>query len=143
MLRRKKKIGFTCSAFDLLHAGHIMMLKEAKDQCDYLIVGLQDDPSIDRPEKSRPIQSLTERLTQLGAVKYVDQIYIYQTEADLMELLQNLPIDRRIVGMDHYGKDFTGLEWCLNNKIDIYYNRRDHSFSTTELRQRIVDAANA
>jgi glycerol-3-phosphate cytidylyltransferase len=130
-------VGFTCGAFDLLHAGHILMLEEAKFVCDYLIVGLHTDPSIDRPEKNKPVQSLVERTIQLNAVKYVDQTICYQTEAELMELLQVVEPDVRIVGEDYKDKDFTGKQWCLDNDVYIYYNSRQHSFSSTELRSRI------
>ena len=130
-------VGFTCGAFDLLHAGHVLMLEEAKAQCDYLIVGLHTDPTLDRPEKNKPVQSLVERTIQLNAVKYVDQVVCYQTEAELMELLQVVMPDVRIVGDDYVGKDFTGKEWCFDNGIHIHYNLRQHDFSTTELRTRI------
>lgn len=132
------KVGFTCSAFDLLHAGHILMLEEAKMQCDYLIVGLQVDPTVDRPTKNKPVQSIVERHIQLEAVKYVDQIVVYNTEADLMDLLQILPIDIRIIGEEYRDKEFTGKELA----IPIYYNRRAHRFSSSELRTRL-SASNA
>ena len=130
------KVGFTCSCFDLFHAGHVMMLKEAKEQCDYLIVGLQTDPTIDRPEKNRPIQSVFERFVQLDACKYVDEVVVYATEKELIDLLLSYPIDVRILGDEYQNKPFTG------NDIDMefYFNTRRHSFSTTELRQRVVDA---
>jgi len=129
------KIGFVASCFDLFHAGHIMMLKEAKKQCDYLIVGLQTDPTIDRPEKNKPIQSIFERHIQLDACKYVDEIVVYATEKDLMDVLQSFPIDVRIIGEEYTHKSFTGKEL----PIEIYYNKRRHSFSTSELRQRVVE----
>ena len=132
-----KKVGFTASAFDLLHAGHVAMLEEAKEQCDWLIVGLQTDPTIDRPEKNKPIQTITERYIQLRACKFVDEIYVYATEADLMDLLAILPIDVRIIGSDYIDKDFTGKQFCWANDIGIYYNRRSHKLSTSELRSRI------
>ena len=122
--------GFTCSCFDLLHAGHILMLEEAKLQCDRLVVGLQTDPTIDRPTKNKPIQSVTERYIQLAAVKYVDEIIPYSTEQDLSNLLKALPIDIRIIGEDYRDKDFTGKE--LN--IPLYYNKREHDWSTSALR---------
>lgn len=132
------KIGFTCSTFDLLHAGHITMLKEAKKQCDWLICGLQTDPTIDRPaSKNKPIQSLVERYIQLEAVKYVDQIVVYQTEKDLEDLLLTLDLDVRIVGEEYRHVALTGREICEKRNIAIYYNKREHSFSTTELRERI------
>lgn len=135
------KTGFTCSTFDLLHAGHIMMLKEAKSQCEHLIVGLQTDPTIDRPDtKNKPIQSIVERYIQLEAVKYVDEIYVYSTEKDLEDLLLILPIDVRILGVEYENRMFTGKDICLNRGIELYYNKREHSFSTTELRQRVKKA---
>jgi len=133
------KLGFTCSCFDLFHAGHIMMLKEAKEQCDYLLVGLQTDPTIDRPQKNKPVQSVFERYVQLQACKYVDEVVVYATEKDLMDVLRSYPIDVRIIGDEYRNKDFTGKEL----DIEIYYNRRNHSFSTTELRQRVIEAENA
>ena len=133
-------IGFTCGAFDLLHAGHVVMLKEAKENCDHLIVGLQTDPSIDRQEKNKPIQTVTERFIQLRACKFVDVIYVYATEADLMDLLAILPIDVRIIGSDYIGKDFTGKQYCIDNNIEIYYNRRSHKLSTSELRKRLASS---
>ena len=134
----KPKQGFTCSAFDLLHAGHILMLEEARSQCDYLIVGLQNDPSLDRIEKNTPIQSLVERYLQLKAVRYVDEIIVYNTEKDLEDLLLILPIKIRFVGEEYKGKDLTGRETCNKRGIEIYYNKREHTFSTTELRVRIA-----
>lgn len=128
------KIGITFSCFDLLHAGHIAMLKEAKSICDYLIVGLQTDPTIDRPEKNKPIQSLFERYTQLEAVKYINDIIPYQTEKELLDILKTLPINIRIIGEDYLDKDFTGKKFCEENNIEIYYNKRKHSYSTTYLR---------
>ncbi len=133
-MRENKKVGFTCSCFDLFHAGHIMMLKEAKSNCDYLIVGLQTDPTIDRPEKNKPIQSVFERFVQLDACKYVDEVIVYATETELLDILRSYPIDVRIVGDEYADKQFTGKD--LN--MEIYYNRREHSFSTTELRGRVI-----
>jgi glycerol-3-phosphate cytidylyltransferase len=134
------KIGFTCSTFDLFHAGHIMMLKEARTQCDYLIVGLQTDPTIDRPlEKNKPVQSVFERYEQLKACKYVDEILVYATEKDLVDILLSYPIDVRILGNEYEHKNFTGRNECVERGIQFYFNKRDHSFSTTELRQRVVD----
>lgn len=127
------KVGFTCSCFDLFHAGHIMMLKEAKSQCDYLIVGLQTDPTLDRPEKNKPVQTVFERFVQLQACKYVDEVVVYATEKDLLDVLQSYPIDVRIIGDEYKDKHFTGRELDM----EIYYNRRKHSFSTTELRKRV------
>ena len=130
------KVGFTCSCFDLFHAGHLMMLKEAKDQCDYLIVGLQTDPTIDRPQKNNPIQSVFERFVQLDACRYVDEIVPYATEKDLMDILQSYKIDVRIIGEEYQGKQFTGCDL----DIPLYFNKRRHSFSTTELRGRVLQA---
>lgn len=128
------RVGFTCGAFDLLHAGHIMMFEEAKNVCDYLVAGLQTDPSIDRPDKNSPTQSLEERRIQLSAVKYVDEVITYATEDDLVQLLIKLRPDVRIIGEDHKEKQFTGQEL----PIEIYFNSRDHGYSTSELRERIV-----
>ena len=130
------KVGFTCSTFDLFHAGHIMMLKDAKEQCDYLIVGLQTDPTLDRSEKNKPIQSIFERYVQLQACKYIDEIVVYATEKDLLDILNSYSIDVRIVGEEYQNKSFTGKE--LN--MPIFYNKRRHSFSTTELRKRVQEA---
>ena len=131
------RIGFTCSTFDLLHAGHIQMLRDAKEQCDYLICGLQVDPSIDRPEKNSPVQTVVERFTQLNAVKYVDEIIPYQTEKDLEDILEMYQIDIRILGEEYREKDFTGKDICQERDIDLYFNKRDHRFSTTDLRNRV------
>ena len=134
-----KPVGFTCSTFDLLHAGHILMLAEAKSICDYLIVGLQIDPSIDRPNvKNKPVQSIVERFVQLSAVKFVDEIIVYQTEKDLEDMLMFLPITIRIIGEEYKDKEFTGKQICEQRSIQIYYNQRKHSFSTTELRNRVA-----
>lgn len=134
------KIGFTCSTFDLLHAGHITMLEEAKRHCDFLIVGLQNDPTEDRPEKNKPVQSIVERQLQLAAVKYVDEIVIYNTEQDLVDLLLTLPIDVRILGDEYKNKDFTGKDIAKQRGSKIVYNGRDHSFSSTSLRKRVAHA---
>ena len=135
------KIGFTCSTFDLFHAGHIMMLKEAKTQCDYLIVGLQTDPTIDRPDtKNKPVQSMFERFVQLDACKYVDEIIPYSTEKELVDILLSYPINVRILGDEYEHKSFTGRSECISKGIEFYFNSRSHSFSTSELRQRVVDA---
>ena len=134
------KIGFTCSTFDLLHAGHVTMLEEAKRHCDFLIVGLQNDPTLDRPEKNAPVQSIVERQIQLAAVKYVDEIVIYNTEQDLIDLLLTLPIDVRILGDEYKTKDFTGKDIAKQRGSKIIYNGRDHSFSSSSLRKRVVQA---
>jgi glycerol-3-phosphate cytidylyltransferase len=130
------KTGFTCSTFDLFHAGHVMMLKEAKQQCDYLIVGLQTDPTIDRPQKNKPVQTVFERFVQLQACRYVDEVVPYTTEKELLDILLSYPIDIRIVGDEYVNQTFTGQEL----DIELYFNNRKHSFSTTELRQRVIDA---
>tara|TARA_B100000700_G_scaffold18789_1_gene18436 strand:- start:31 stop:447 length:417 start_codon:yes stop_codon:yes gene_type:complete len=132
------KTGFTCGAFDLLHAGHILMLEEAKSFCDYLIVGLHSDPTIDRSEKNRPIQSLDERLIQLRAVKFVDLIVIYDTELDLINLLKAIRPNLRIIGADYIDKSFTGDDLG----IEVKFNSRNHSFSSSGLRKRIQSAEN-
>lgn len=130
-------IGFTCSTFDLLHAGHVVMLEEAKRHCDYLIVGLQIDPTLDRDHKNAPIQSIVERQIQLSAIKYVDEIVIYNTEADLEDLLLTLPINVKVMGEEYKNKDFTGKQICKDRGIKLVYNGRDHSFSSTSLRKRV------
>ena len=132
------KIGFTASTFDLLHAGHVSMLREAKSVCDYLICGLQVDPSLDRSGKNSPVQTLVERYTQLSAVKYVDEIVVYQTEKDLEDILELFPINVRILGEEYREKEFTGKDICRKRGIDLYFNRRDHRFSTSDLRKRVV-----
>lgn len=131
------KIGFTCSAFDLLHAGHIQMLRDAKSQCDYLICGIQVDPAMDRKTKNSPVQSLVERYIQLAAVKYVDEIIPYETENDLNDILEILPIDIRVLGEEYKQKDFTGKDVCRRRGIELYFNKRDHRFSSSSLRERI------
>ena len=134
------KVGITFSTFDLLHAGHIAMLREAKGQCDYLIVGLQSDPTIDRPDtKNKPIQTMFERYLQLKAVEYVNEVVPYQTESDVIDILQTLPIDVRILGKEYKEKDFTGKDICNQRGIELYFNTRDHRFSTTDLRKRVCD----
>ena len=133
--KNKKIVGFTCSCFDLLHAGHLIMLKDAKSQCDKLIVGLQTNPSIDRKDKNKPIQTLEERKIQLEAVKYIDEIIIYETENDLHKLLFDLDPDVRILGSDWKGKSFTGY----NLPINIYFHERNHNYSTTNLRNKIYE----
>jgi glycerol-3-phosphate cytidylyltransferase len=132
------KIGFTCSTFDLLHAGHVTMLEEAKRHCDFLIVGLQNDPTLDRPEKNSPVQSIVERQIQLSAIKYVDEVVIYNTEQDLVDLLLTLPIDVRVLGVEYKNKDFTGKDIAKQRGSKIVYNGRDHSFSSTSLRKRVA-----
>ena len=128
-------VGITAGAFDLFHAGHVLMLKDASNQCDHLIVALQTDPSIDRKEKNKPVQSMYERFVQLDACKYVDEIIPYETEDDLYALIMNNNIDLRIIGNEYRNKDFTAREIG----IEIYYNARNHIWSSTELRERILD----
>ena len=134
------RVGFTASAFDLLHAGHILMLRECKTYCDYLICALQVDPSIDRKEKNSPVQSIVERYAQLSAVKYVDEIIPYVTEKDLLDILTLYKIDVRILGDEYKDKEFTGREVCETLDIDLYFNKRNHRFSSSELRARIAKA---
>lgn len=136
------KIGFTASTFDLLHAGHIQMLREAKDNCDYLICGLQIDPSMDRPEKNPPVQTVVERFIQLSAVRYVDEIVPYATESDLEDILNMYSLDVRIIGEEYKKKTFTGRAICSKRGIEIYYNKRDHRFSSSDLRKRVSDREN-
>ena len=131
------RVGFTCSTFDLCHAGHVMMLREAKTVCDYLIVGLQTDPSIDRPEKNKPVQTLLERYIQLNAIEYVDEIVPYQTEQDLEDILNMFPINVRILGEEYKNGKFTGRATCAKRGIELYYNKRDHRFSSSDLRERV------
>jgi glycerol-3-phosphate cytidylyltransferase len=139
-----KRIGITFSTFDLFHAGHIAMLSEAKNHCDYLIVGLQTDPTIDRPDsKNPPVQSLLERQIQVSACRFVDEIVVYQTEKDLEDILLTLPIDVRILGVEYANKDFTGLVVCQQRGIELVFNGRDHSFSSSNLRERVWHAENA
>jgi glycerol-3-phosphate cytidylyltransferase len=130
------KIGFTCSSFDLLHAGHVQMLRDAKEQCDYLIVGLQQDPALDRPkEKNRAIQTIVERYTQLKAISYVDEIIPYSTERDLEDILELYTIHVRILGEEYRDKEFTGKDICRKRDIELFFNKRDHRFSTSVLRK--------
>lgn len=135
------KIGAVFSAFDLgPHAGHIAMLAEAKNHCDYLIAGLQTDPTIDRPDtKNKPIQSIVERQIQLAATRYVDEIVVYETEKDLEDLLLILPLDVRILGIEYRDKEFTGKDICEKRGIELIYNSRDHSFSSSNLRKRVFE----
>lgn len=133
------RVGFTCSTFDLLHAGHVQMLRDAKEQCDYLICALQLDPSVDRKEKNAPIQTVVERYTQLKAVGYVDEIIPYQTECDLMDILSLYHIDVRILGEEYRDKEFTGKDICRKRDIELYFNKRDHRFSSSDLRNRVCE----
>lgn len=136
---QQRNIGFTCSSFDLLHPGHIMMLKEAKDQCDYLICGLQVDPTLDRQNKNKPVQTLVERYIQLAAVKYVDEVIPYATEADLEAILKSYPITVRILGEEYRNTDFTGRDICKSRDISLHFNKRDHDFSSSSLRTRVYN----
>ena len=136
----KISTGITFSTFDLLHAGHIAMLKEAKAQCDFLICGLHVDPQIERSKKNKPIQNLVERYIQLSGVKYVDEIIPYCIEDEIRDILLAYPVNVRIIGADYKEKEFTGKRICINKGIEIYYNKRDHNFSSTELRARIKGA---
>lgn len=139
--RDGKKIGITFSAWDLLHAGHIAMLSEAKNHCDYLIAGLQTDPTIDRPDtKNKPIQSIVERQIQLAACRYVDEVVVYSTEQDLVDLLLILPVDVRILGVEYANTEFTGKSECELRSIELVFNSRDHSFSSSSLRKRVYDS---
>ncbi|MGJ1509293.1 adenylyltransferase/cytidyltransferase family protein [Sphingobacterium sp. R2] len=135
------RIGITFSAFDLLHAGHIKMLEDAKRQCDYLICGLQTDPTLDRPEKNKPVQTVVERYVQLKGCKYVDQIVPYATEQDLEDILRSFNIDVRIVGDEYREKNFTGRAYCEEKGIELYFNSRDHRFSSSGLRRIVADAS--
>ena len=130
-------VGITASTFDLFHAGHVKMLEDAKQQCEWLIVALQTDPTIDRAEKNKPVQSIVERYIQLSACKWVDEIIPYATEKDLEDILNSFKIDVRILGEEYKDKPFTGRQICQDRGIKLYFNKRDHSFSSTELRQRI------
>ena len=136
-----KKVGFTASTFDLFHAGHVVMLEEAKRVCDYLIVGIQVDPTFDRPKtKNKPVQSIIERQIQLAACRFVDEIMVYTTEKDLEDILMSLPIDVRIIGEEYRDKEFTGKEICEKRNIELHFNKRDHYFSSSDLRQRVFEA---
>ena len=136
------KTGITFSTFDLFHAGHVKMLEEAKTKCDYLIVGLQLDPSIDRPKKNKPTQSIIERYVQLKGCKFIDEIIPYVTEGDLIDILSSFKIDIRIIGEEYKDKDFTGREYCKKKGIEIYYNKREHRFSSSELRKQVTSSEN-
>ena len=131
--------GFTASSFDLFHSGHVAMLKEARANCDYMIVGLQTDPTLDRPEKNKPIQSVFERYVQLEGCKYIDEIIPYESEKDLTDIFLTYGIDVRFIGEEYKDKDFTAKQICVDKNIKIHYNKRQHSFSTTNLRKRIKE----
>ena len=136
------KVGITFSTFDLFHAGHVKMLEEAKSKCEYLIVGLQLDPSIDRPEKNKPTQSIIERYVQLKAWKYIDEVIPYVTESDLIDVLSSFKIDIRIIGEEYKEKYFTGKEYCQKKGIEIYFNKREHRFSSSALRKQVSESEN-
>ena len=135
-----KKIGVTCSTFDLFHAGHVIMLEEAKRQCDYLIAAIQVDPTLDRQTKNKPVQSIIERQIQVSACKHVDEIIVYSTEKELEDIFMALPIDVRILGEEYKDTEYTGKEICLKRGIELYFNKRDHFFISSDLRQRVFDA---
>ena len=143
MDKQKRIIGITCSTFDLLHAGHIIMLQECKKYCDYLICALQSDPTIDRKEKNAPIQSLVERYIQLDAVEYVDKIIPYNTEEELETIFASLDLDVRIIGEEYKDKDFTAKRICEKRGIKLIYNKREHDFSTSSLRKRVYEEESA
>lgn len=138
-MTEKKRIGITFSAFDLFHAGHVKMLEEAKKQCDYLIVGLQTDPTLDRPEKNKPTQTVVERYIQLKGCKFVDEIVPYATEQDLEDILQSFDLDVRIVGDEYMDRDFTGRKFCEEKGIELYFNSREHRFSSSGLRKEVYN----
>ena len=132
------KIGFNCSSFDLFHAGHVTMLKMEKDLCDWLIVALQVDPTIDRPGiKNKPIQSVYERYVQVQGCRYVDEILVYETEEDLLNMIKTQRMDIRFLSEEYENRDFTGKQYCIDNGIEIHYHKRQHKYSSTELRNRV------
>lgn len=135
------KVGFNCSTFDLFHAGHVTMLKEEKRHCDHLIVAIQYDPTIDRPDtKNKPIQSIYERYCQVSACKYIDEILVYASEEDLLNILKTQHIDIRFLGDEYKTKDFTGKQWCLDHGIELFYHERQHPYSSSNLRKRVAEA---
>ena len=137
-MKPQMKIGFNCSSCDLFHAGHVTMMKMEKQLCDYLIVALQVDPTIDRPGvKNKPVQSVYERYVQLQGCKYVDEILVYETEADLLNLLQTQNIDVRFLSEEYKDRDFTGKQYCIDNGIELFFHLRRHQYSSTELRNRV------
>ena len=137
------RVGITFSAFDLLHAGHIGMLREAAENCDYLIVGLQTDPTIDRPDtKNKPVQTLVERYAQLNALKFIDEIVPYETEQDLLDILELFQINVRFLGEEYKEDEFSGKDICRKRGIQLHFNKRDHRFSTSDLRKRVAERQN-
>lgn len=136
-MRPDKVIGFNCSTFDLFHAGHVTMLKEEKRHCDWLVIAVQTDPTLDRPDtKNKPVQSIYERFVQVSACKYVDEVLVYSTEEDLLNLIKTTRMDVRFLGEEYKNVDFTGKQWCIENGIELYYHKRDHSYSSSALRSR-------
>lgn len=134
------KIGFNCSCFDLFHAGHVTMLKQEKEMCDYLKVALQVDPTVDRPGlKNKPVQSIYERYAQVQACKYVDEILLYDTEADLLNLIMTQTMHIRFLSEEYLNKDFTGKQWCIENGVELFYHKRRHTYSTSDLRKRVFE----
>mgnify|MGYP000539341532 FL=1 len=136
------KVGITFSSFDLFHAGHVKMLEDAKEQCDYLICGLQTDPTLDRPEKNKPVQSVVERYIQLKGCKYVDEIVPYATEQDLEDILRSFNIDVRVIGDEYASKQFTGRKYCEQKGVALFYNKREHRFSSSSLRKEVQEKEN-
>jgi len=136
------KVGIVFSTFDLLHAGHVGMLREAKNNCDYLICGLQSNPQIDRKEKNAPVQTLVERYAQLNAIKFVDEIVPYETESDVIDILELFDLDIRFLGEEYREKEFTGKDICRKRGIQLYFNKRDHRFSSSGLRKRVAEREN-
>ena len=136
------KVGITFSSFDLFHAGHVKMLEDAKEQCDYLICGLQTDPTLDRPEKNKPVQSVVERYIQLKGCTYVDEIVPYATEQDLEDILRSFKIDVRVIGDEYASKQFTGRKYCEQKGVTLYYNKREHRFSSSSLRKEVQEKEN-
>lgn len=139
--KTRKKIGFNCSTFDLFHTGHVTMLREEKNHCDHLIIAIQVDPTIDRPDtKNKPVQSIYERFVQVSSCKYVDEVIVYSTEEDLLNLLKTIKIDIRFLGDEYKTKDFTGKQWCLDHGVELFYHERDHPFSSSNMRKRVYEA---
>jgi glycerol-3-phosphate cytidylyltransferase len=135
------KVGFNCSTFDLFHAGHVTMLKEEKRHCDYLIIAIQVDPTTDRPDtKNKPVMSIYERYSCVSACKYVDEIIVYHTEEDLLNIFKTQHINIRFLGDEYKTKDFTGKQWCLDHGIELHYHNREHPYSSSSLRKRVWEA---
>lgn len=141
--QRHGRVGITCSSFDLFHAGHVAMLEEAKSHCDWLIAALQSNPQLDRSSKNRPVQGIVERQMQLRGCRFVDEVWVYDTEKELEDLLNILPLDVRIIGEEYRGRPFTGHAICLERGIDIVYNGRRHGYSSSALRQRVYESESA